>query len=111
MSGIDDDALFEMANIYPVDSGLPMTVWVSPRRCARRDVRIQVNLAHDNSMSIDNTAVVAVRPAPRLIAGHLRAGDLCAVTNWIPRNEAAIVAHWEGRISAIQFAQQMQRLL
>lgn len=28
MSGVVDNALYEMVNIYPADSGLPMTVWV-----------------------------------------------------------------------------------
>jgi hypothetical protein len=112
MAEIDsnDDALFEMANIYPADSGLPMTVWVSPRGHARHDVRIKVNMAHGSSMSISNTAVVAVRPAPRLIAGQLAAADLRLVSDWIRLNEPAILDHWEGRISAIEFGRRMQRL-
>jgi hypothetical protein len=28
------DELYEMANLYPAETGLPVTVWVSPRgRC------------------------------------------------------------------------------
>ena len=106
----DEDALFEMANIYPADSGLPMTVWVSPRGHARHDVRIKVNMAHGNQMSISNTAVVGVRPTPHLVAGRLVPADLRVVSDWIRLNEAAIIAHWEGRISAIQFARQMRRI-
>jgi hypothetical protein len=34
-------------------------------------VRVKVNMAHGNQMSISNTAVVAVRPTPRLITGRL----------------------------------------
>jgi len=106
------DELYEMANIYPADSGLPMTVWVGPRGDPppRHDVRIKVSMAHGNRMSISNTAVVAVRPVPRLVTGQLSAADLRLVSDWIHLNEAAIVAHWEGRSSAIQFAQQMKRL-
>ena len=29
--------LFEMANLYPSETGLPMTVWVSPRCNAGHD--------------------------------------------------------------------------
>jgi hypothetical protein len=46
-----------------------MTVWAGPRGNTRHDVRVKVNMAHGNQMSISNTAVVALRPAPRLIAG------------------------------------------
>ena len=31
--------LFEMANLYPDTTGLPMTVWISPRGNARHDAR------------------------------------------------------------------------
>jgi hypothetical protein len=30
-----------MANLFPVTTGLPMTVWVSPRGSAGHDVRIK----------------------------------------------------------------------
>jgi hypothetical protein len=40
----DADALFEMANLFPGTTGLPMTVWVSPRGNARHDVRVKVNM-------------------------------------------------------------------
>jgi hypothetical protein len=43
-----------------------MTVWISPRGKARHDVRVEVNMAHDNQMSIANAAVVGVRPTPRV---------------------------------------------
>lgn len=92
------DELYEMVNIYPADSGLPMTVWAGPRGNARHDVRIKVNMAHGNRMTISNTAVVAVRPAPRLIAGRLSSADLQAVSAWLRLNEAALVAHWDGQI-------------
>jgi|SRR5271165_1111868 len=106
----DRDDLFEMANLFPSTTGLPMTVWVSPRGGARHDVRIKVNMVHGNQMSIGNTAVVAVRPAPRLIAGHLDQQDLQAVYDWISRNTDALVAYWEGQIDTVQLGQALVRL-
>ena len=60
----EGDELFEMANLFPHRTGLPMTVWVSPRGNARHDVRIKVNVTHGNQMNAANTAVIGVRPAP-----------------------------------------------
>ncbi len=94
----EGDELFEMANLYPDTTGLPMTVWVSPRGNARHDVRIKVNMTHGNHMDIDNTAVVAVRPAPRILAGQLSAADAQAVFQWISLNSEALVAYWDGQI-------------
>jgi hypothetical protein len=38
------DDLFQMANLFPRTTGLPVTVWVSPRGNARHDVRVKVNM-------------------------------------------------------------------
>jgi len=100
----DTDDLFEMANLYPRETGLPMTVWVSPRGNARHDVRVKVNMAHGDQMNIANTAIVGVRPAPRVIAGRLAPADAQAVFQWVALNTDALVAYWEGRIGTIELA-------
>jgi hypothetical protein len=104
------DEPFEMANLYPRTTGLPMTVWLSPRGNARHDVRIKVNMTHGNQMTVDNTAVVAVRPAPRVLAGRLSTDDRQAVFNWINLNAAAIIAYWDGDIDTVQLSQMLQPL-
>jgi hypothetical protein len=81
--------LFEMANLYPGATGLPMTVWVSPRAHARHDARVKVNITHGKRMDLDQAAVVAIRPAPRLIEGSLSAADQAAVSEWIRCNEGS----------------------
>ena len=73
-SGVEQEPedLFEMANLYPDTTGLPMTIWVSPRGNARHDVRVEVNMTHGDQMNVSNAAVVAVRPRPRVLAGNPR---------------------------------------
>ena len=100
----ETDDLFEMANLYPRETGLPMTVWVSPRGSARHDVRIKVNMSHGDQMNITNTAVVGVRPTPRVIAGRLSPTDALAAFQWIELNADALIAYWEGRIGTIELA-------
>jgi hypothetical protein len=106
----DDRDLFEMSNLYPDETGLPMTVWVSPRGNSRHDVRIKVNMTHGNQMNISNTAVVAVGPTPRLIAGRLLPVDAQAVFEWASLNIDTLVAYWNGQIGTIQMAQALQPL-
>ena len=48
------DELFEMGNLFPRTTGLPMTVWVSPRGNARHDARVKVNMTHGDQMNIAN---------------------------------------------------------
>ncbi len=102
---------FEMANFYPRTTGLPMTVWVSPRGKAHHDVRIKVNMAHGNQTNLDNAAIVAVRPTPQVIDGHLASDDLHAVFAWITRNESALVAYWDGDTDTAQLVQALKPLL
>jgi hypothetical protein len=107
---LEAEELFEMANLYPRTTGLPMTVWVSPRGNARHDVRIKVNMTHGNQMSVANTAVVAVRPTPHVIAGRLPQDDQQAIFNWIELNASAIVAYWDGDIDTVQLSQMLKPL-
>ena len=105
-----DVDLFEIANLYPTTTGLPMTVWVSPRGNARHDVQIKVNMVHGNQMSIANTAVVAVRPVPRLVAGQLSPTDMQAVSDWVQLNEAPLVSYWDGTIDTATLIGRLQRV-
>jgi hypothetical protein len=107
----EPEDLFEMANLYPDTTGLPMTVWVSPRGTARHDVRVKVNMTHGNQMNIANTAVVGVRPAPRIVAGQLSPADAQAVFQWVSLNADALVEYWEGRIDTARMIHALQPLL
>ncbi len=94
---LDARDLFEMANLYPDTTGLPMTVWVSPRGNARHDVQVKVNMTHGDQMNIANTVVVGVRPTPRVIAGQLSPADAQAVFEWVVLNTGVLVAFGTGR--------------
>ena len=106
----ETEDLFEMANLFPVTTGLPMTVWVSPRGNARHDVRVKVNMTHGNQMNPANTAVVALRPSPRIIAGRLSPDDERAVFQWVSLNETALVSYWDGQIDTIQLGHLLKPL-
>jgi hypothetical protein len=101
-ASLEPDDLFEMANLFPGTTGLPMTVWVSPRGNSRHDVRVKVNMTHRNQMNPSNTAIVGVRP--HVIAGNLTRDDENAVYQWISLNTAALLGYWEGDTSQLVHA-------
>ncbi len=109
-SEIDNDVLFEMANLFPADTGLPMVIWASERGHARHDVRIKVNQSHGTRMLPGNLATVAVRPSPRLVTGQLATADLQVVGQWIALNQQALIDYWEYRISTPEFVRRLQKL-
>ena len=102
------DAAYEMVNIHPADSGLPMTVWAGPRGKARHDVRVKVNMTHGNRMTIGHTAVVGVRPVPHLVEGWLKPRDQQLVYQWAAANEAALVDYWNGTIGSAEFLRRLR---
>ena len=106
----EGEAPYEMANLTPRMTGLPMVVWVSHRGRAQHDVRVKVQQTHGSRMSLSNTATVAVRPTPHLVAGQLSPPDLRAVSQWIQLNEAVIVGYWDGTIDTGELIQQLRRL-
>jgi hypothetical protein len=97
------DELYEMANLYPRSTGLPMVIWVSQQGRARHDAWVKVATDHNNRMDISRTAVVGVRPAPRLIEGQLAPADLTSVSEWITLNETALIQLWDGKIDFAEF--------
>lgn len=103
------DALFEMANLFPRTTGLPMTIWVSPKGGARHDARVKVSMT-PGRMDLANTAVVAIRPRPRVIAGDLSTADFDAVSRWITANQATLIAFWEESIDSVELGQRLVRL-
>ena len=103
------DDLYEMANLFPRTTGLPMTVWVSPRGRARHDARIKVSLM-PGRMDIGHTAVVGIRPSPRLIEGRLASADLDLVSRWIALNEEALIDFWNEAIDSVELGASLRRL-
>lgn len=110
LGGVAEDALFEMANLYPRTTGLPMTVWVSPRGGARHDVRVKVCRVPGDRMVIEDAASVAVRPEPALVEGELDTMSLAAVSSWIRLNRDVLVAYWDGTADTAELVQRLQRV-
>jgi hypothetical protein len=89
--------LFEMANLSPTVTGLPMVVWISERGGARHDVRVKVSLVHGRRTKPDLTTSVSVRPEVRVVVGSALDGhDLALVRRWVELNRDALVAYWDG---------------
>jgi hypothetical protein len=100
---------YAMTNLFPRTTGLPLTVWVSPRGLARHAARIKVSLTH-GKMDIENVAVVAIRPTPRLVTGKLATSDLGAIARWITLNETALLDFWNETIDSIELGAKLKRL-
>jgi hypothetical protein len=101
---------FEKASLSARRTGLPMTVWVSPRGRARHDARIKVCQTPGPRMDVTHTAVVGLRPQPRLIKDRLAGPDLDLVSQWIALNEAVLLDFWNGVIDTVELGSRLRKL-
>jgi hypothetical protein len=85
-----------------------MVVWLSERGRARHDARIKVSRVHGTRIDPTNTATVAVRPVPRLVAGELPGEDFLRVGQWIELNRDVILDYWDGRIFTDELLQRIK---
>jgi hypothetical protein len=105
----ESDELYEMANLFPRTTGLPMVVWVSPKGRARHGPRVKVSTT-PGKMGIGNSAVVGIRPRPRLIEGDLATADPRLVSDWIVLNEAALMDLWNEKIDAVELGERLKKI-
>jgi hypothetical protein len=101
--------LFEIANLYPRTTGLPVTVWVSPRGGARHDVRINIARTPGDRMELTDVATIALRPQPSVIHGQLSAEIERAVLAWTTANAQALVEYRDGRLDTIELGARLVR--
>jgi hypothetical protein len=106
----DEDDAFAMTNLRPRRTGLPMTVYVSLQPGSKHDVRVKVSTVHGQTLDPSRTAVVSVRPEPKLIHGELTGRDLELVKRWIELNRDLLIAHWEARLDSEDMFEQVRSL-
>lgn len=107
---VEEDDFFDMSNLRPKTTGLPMTIWVSHRGRARHDARVKVCRKVGDQMDVDDLAVVGIRPAPTLIEGPLDPANLKLVQQWIALNERVLMGYWNGEIDTAEMIQGIERL-
>jgi hypothetical protein len=61
-------------------------------------------------MDISNTAIVGIRPQPRLLRSQLPAADFEQVAAWIALNEAALLDFWNGEIDTIELGARLRKV-
>ncbi len=109
-STVEEEDFFEMSNLRPKHTGLPMVIWVSHKGRARHDARVKVCRSPGDRLAIDDMAVVGVRPEPTLIEGPLDPESLKLVQKWISLNEAALLGHWNGELDTVELLQSLKRI-
>ena len=106
----ETEAPFEMANLRPSSTGLPMTIWVSERGRARHGPRLKVSLQHGPKIDIRNTVSVTLEEPPRVIGGELGTSDCEAIRHYLEINRQALLAFWNGELDTLELIARLKPL-
>jgi hypothetical protein len=106
---LDECQTYEMVNLVPRLTGLPMTIWHKPKGGARH-AGIKVNGVHGRRMAMENVASVRLQPVPKVVAGSLSADDRAKVFRWIAMNEEALLDYWNFTIDTDEFLARLRPL-
>ena len=92
----EGQATYEMANLQPERTGLPLVVFISQKGGARHDVRVKV--ARAPRVRPSEMVTVALRPSVRVVRGRLDPQDLALLRQWIDINEQILIDYCNGVI-------------
>jgi hypothetical protein len=94
----DKGLLFLMANLSPRLTGLPFSIWISPRGDAQHAVRVMLSLRP--KMVPSEMASVTVEAPIKEIGNERQLSDqqLKLLRRWIELNREVIVKFWNGEI-------------
>lgn len=109
----EDEYLYEMAmNLRPSDTGLPMSIWVSTKESAGKDIvhgpRIKVMSTDDQKVKKNLMYSIGILP-PNKISKRRNIKDsdinktLPVIKDWMNKNKEPLLLYWDDEISTNQF--------
>ncbi len=104
------DGIFEMANLFPRHTGLPVTVWVGPRGGARHAARIKVCVEPGDRMRIDDAASMLIGDPPKVVRGKLDPMIAEAAGRWVLLNRDALLDYWHGKIDTFDLQSRLRKV-
>lgn len=105
---IDEDMLFEMANVWKADTGLPMNIWLDDSDRYKRGghwMRIKFQLDTSDKNDYANTAPMDLNGVVRVkLTEHVKLSgrDFQALRNWIRNNKYALELVMSKKLSLMQ---------
>lgn len=113
--GISNDFLFEMANLFQSDTGLPMIVWADVNRLGKHnEPRIKVSTSHAAHVSDGELIPVLLSEHPKILEktkkDALSPNDLKLVGQFIALNKDILMQYWNGEISSKAFTNAILKL-
>lgn len=96
--------LWEMANLRPKTTGLPMVIWVKPKTTEKHGPRLKVQLSHGSKVKEGEWVSVTIENEPKVIGKGLKDSDFNLVSAFIITNKDGLLKLWKDQIDPVEFA-------
>lgn len=96
------DTFFEMANVRPDETGLPMVIWIYPKTDREQHgPRIKVSKHYGDKVSKD-LFTITISDTPRKIgdSGEIKNKDVNTLINFVKINKDILLDLWYDKISS-----------
>jgi hypothetical protein len=95
--------IWEMANIRPNKTGLPMVIWIKPKTTEKHGPRIKVQISHGDKIKINNWVSISIEDSPQLFGSGLSIDDFNLIVKFIKNNKDNLLKVWNDEIDPIDF--------
>lgn len=105
--------LFEMANLFPATTGLPVTIWVSSEGSNGRQFPQGPGIKVGNSpesIDIGVSVSVSIAMKPVIHDGRLPKVVYDAVKKFIRKNMECLLDYWYGKIDTKQLLERIKKV-
>lgn len=108
----DLEHLYEMSNIRPASTGLPMVVWIQPDMGrSKHGPRIKVQTSHGSKADPENMAAVGFSRDGKIVNfGGLTSSDFSLVSKFITLNLQGLLNLWDDEIDPAAFLKDMKKV-
>ena len=100
---LDNQPLYEMANIKPIHTGLPVTVWVS--------IKFENHKPRIKVMNEDCKVSILISDDPEVLVGNCKTNKILKkVFKWVKLNKNTLLDFWNDKIDTIDLANNLKSL-
>lgn len=104
---VNDDMLFEMSNLFPIDTGLAEVVWVSVKNVSHGP-RIKV---FKGAAATGSTFSVTIEDQPKVIGKpFVSAKELKKIFKFVNLNKENLIKYWDFQMSTREMLDSIKKL-
>lgn len=110
---INEDQLWEMANLHPRDTGLPVIVWADSNRQMKHGLRIQFQNSYSDKTDSSSLVPMTISEDPQIpvqVKLRISKADLQKVQQWVILNKDLLAAYAEEKITTKDFVNSLKTL-